>query len=1039
MDIFTLITPVTYALLIVLWCLILFYIVREYRSLGDIQGPTRILIGVLAIDAARTLFESVYFGSWYSARVGFFPNWLFELLVQPQYVFVPKAINVISALLILALLVRRWLPELDRVAKKQTKQIASLKESELRFRLLSDAAFEGISFSRQGIVLDANHAFSQIFGYETGEIIGKGVKELIAPDHLLRVMEYIQSNYESPYEVDGLRKDGSRINLEIRGKQIRIGDDVKRVTALRDITKRKRAEEVLKESEKKFLRLFMEVSIPLCFVNINGVLVHINDRFTRLLGYTSSDIPTLDEWWTKAYPDITYRQWALEAWTSAFQQAKEQKTDIAPTEYNVTCKNGKILTIMVGGVMFGDDFLATFIDITNRKKAEKKILSLNSDLEILNKTLEENVEKKTRERDNFFNLSNDLLLTASADGYFKDVNPAMLRVLGWSTEELTEFPFFHFIHPDDVRRTKSEYEQQLKDGKKTVDFVNRYRCKDGSYRWIDWNATAEPDGTIYASARDVTEQKAHEENIKKLHKQNELILNSAGEGIYGVDLDGITTFINPAAAEMLGWKVEDLLGKPQHETVHHHYHDGRPYLKNDCPVFISFEDAQVYHIENEVFWRKDGSSFPVQYVTKPIVDEGKITGAVITFRDVTEHKRMEESILKERAKSMAAESASQAKSTFLATMSHDIRTPMNAILGMGEILAESGLGEEQSHSLNILTRAGTNLLALINDILDLSKIEAGQLQMEAISFDLYDLVDGTHQILFQKAHAQGTLLSSTIQANCPKLVIGDPQRLQQILINLLGNAIKFTEKGKVTLTVAHHDVDRIQFAVSDTGIGIPKKQLENILEPFQQAENSTTRRFGGTGLGLSICSQLVQAMDGKIEVESELGKGSVFSFTAYLPEPEEPLVDEKTILVNIEGKEDVIPGQAVLETAKNILLVDDAEDNLMVISAFLKSTPHRVTEAVNGEEAVLAVKSEIFDLILMDMQMPILDGFGATETIRDWEKNNNKLRTPIIALTANAMREDIEKTETAGCDLHLTKPIRKARLMEVIGTFPKKP
>jgi PAS domain S-box-containing protein len=286
MDIFTLITPVTYALLIILWCLILLYIYREYHSLGDIQGPTRILIGILAIDAARTLFESVYFGSWYSARVGFLPHWLFELLVQPQYVFIPKAINVISAALILAILLRRWLPELGRVAKKQTKQIASLKESELRFRQLSEAAFEGISISTKGVVNDANPAFAKIFGYKMQEIIGKRADDLIAPEHLKTVMDYIQSGYELPYEVDGLRKDGSLVNLEIRGRQIRIDDEIKRVTALRDITERKHSEKVLKESEKKFLRLFMEVSIPLCFVNRDGVFVHLNDRFTRLFGYT---------------------------------------------------------------------------------------------------------------------------------------------------------------------------------------------------------------------------------------------------------------------------------------------------------------------------------------------------------------------------------------------------------------------------------------------------------------------------------------------------------------------------------------------------------------------------------------------------------------------------------------------------------------------------------------------------------------------------------------------------------------------------------
>jgi PAS domain S-box-containing protein len=1029
MDVFTLITPVTYGLLIILWFLILFYIFREYRSLGDIQGPTRILIGILAIDATRTLFESIYFGSWYSARVGFFPSWLFDFLVQPQYVFIPKAINVISALLILALLLRRWLPELDRVAKKQTNQIAILKESELRFRLLSDAAFEGISFSREGFVLDANPAFSNIFGYKIDEIVGKGAAELIAQDHLPRVMDYIQSNYQQPYEVDGLRKDGSRINLEIRGNKIQVGENINRVTAVRDITERKRAEEVLKESEKKFLRLFMEVSIPLCFVNKKGVLVHINDRFTKLLGYTSNDMPTINEWWPNAYPDITYRQWAIEAWTTAFEQAKEQKTDITPIEYNVTCKNGKVLTLMIGGVMFGDDFVITFIDITNQKKDEKKILSLNSDLEKLNKTLEENVKNKTRERDNFFNLSNDLLLTANSDGYFKDVNPAMLRVLGWSIEELTKFQFFHFIHPDDIQQTKSQYAQQINDGKKAGNFLNRYRCKDGSYRWLDWNATTEQDGIIYASARDVTEQKANEENIAKLHKQNELILASAGEGIYGVDLDGNTTFINPSAAKMLGWEVKDLLGKPQHETIHHHHHDGRPYPKEDFPVFVSHEKTQIHNVENEVFWRKDGTSFPVQYVTKPVINEGQITGSVITFSDITEQKLMEESIVKERAKSMVSESANQAKSAFLATMSHDIRTPMNAILGMGEMLAESSLDEDQRHYINIINHSGNGLLALINDILDLSKIEAGQLKLESIPYNPSELATYSVETLKANALNQGIGMVVDIDHTVPDQIMGDPSRLQQILLNLLSNAIKFTSKGKVTLRVVKTTEETIRFSVSDTGIGIPENRQKTIFQPFKQADSSTTRRFGGTGLGLSICEKLVENMDGRIWLESKQNEGSTFYFS--IPYQEAEIIDVSK-LSNEALSSDKQDG---VTTELSILLADDAEENCMVIEAFLKSSPYQLTIVENGKQALEQYKNGKFDIVLMDIHMPEMDGYEATIGIRKWEQSNSLTPVPVLALTANAMKDDINKTRKAGCNLHLSKPIRKQLLIDTIKQF----
>ena len=740
-------------------------------------------------------------------------------------------------------------------------------------------------------------------------------------------------------------------------------------------------------------------------------------------------MPTLDEWWSKAYPDPSYRQWVLDTWGAAFERAKKNKADITPIEYNVTCKSGEVLTVLIGGVMFGDDFLATFVDITSRKKAEKEILSLNNDLEALNLNLEEQVDLKTRERNNFFNLSNELLLTASSDGYFKDVNPSMLRVLGWSIDELTKHPFFNFIHPDDAQRTQTEYEQQVNEGKRAANFLNRYRCKDGSYRWLDWNATTEADGTIYASARDVTERKTHEENIKKLNKQNELILSSAGEGIYGVDLNGNTTFINPAAAKMLGWKVEDLLGKPQHEVIHHHYHDGRPYPKEECPVFTSFEDSQIHHVENEVFWRKDGTSFPVYYVTTPVIDEGEITGAVITFQDITERKRMEEAVLKERAKSIAAEAATKAKSSFLASMSHDIRTPMNAILGMGEMLADSRLDDEQRHYINIINNSGNGLLALINDILDLSKIEAGQLELESIPFDPKQLATYSVETLKINALNRGIGMTVDVDNSVPMQILGDPARLQQIILNLLSNAVKFTSRGKIVLSVVKTEEKIIRFSVSDTGIGIPENKQQTIFQPFRQADSSTTRRFGGTGLGLSICEKLISNMGGKIWVVSQPNVGSTFHFAI-------PCHEAKPLDATQSGDSTQPYGeQEGISDGLSILLADDAEENCMVIEAFLKSTNHRLTIVENGLQALDEYKSGNFDIVLMDVHMPEMDGYEATKAIRSFERETNQTPVPVLALTANAMKEDIKKTRKAGCNLHLSKPIRKQLLLDTIKQF----
>jgi signal transduction histidine kinase/HPt (histidine-containing phosphotransfer) domain-containing protein len=416
-----------------------------------------------------------------------------------------------------------------------------------------------------------------------------------------------------------------------------------------------------------------------------------------------------------------------------------------------------------------------------------------------------------------------------------------------------------------------------------------------------------------------------------------------------------------------------------------------------------------------------------EYVTKPI----HFPVLIKRIGLIIERYRTQEEL--RRAKEQA-EAATQAKSRFLATMSHDIRTPMNAILGMGEVLRDSGLNQEQNRVLNVLTNAGENLLVLINDILDLSKVESGQLQLESLNFDLHELIKGTLQILQQKAHTKGIVLDQEIQSNCPRRVIGDPQRLRQIFFNLLGNAIKFTDKGRVTIRVEKRGKDLLRFTISDTGIGIPEDQLENIFNPFRQAEESTSRHFGGTGLGLSICSRLIQAMGGEIQVESKVGKGSMFSFTVPLLKADEPFLDNDLwITKKEEGQFE--PEQSTPGISLNILLVDDTQDNRMVVTAFLQNSPHKITEVVNGEEAVRAFKLERFDLVLMDMRMPVLDGFAATQQMRSWEKQQGQPQTPIVGLTANAMREDIEKTVAAGCDIHLAKPIGKARLIETIKKF----
>jgi CheY-like chemotaxis protein len=347
------------------------------------------------------------------------------------------------------------------------------------------------------------------------------------------------------------------------------------------------------------------------------------------------------------------------------------------------------------------------------------------------------------------------------------------------------------------------------------------------------------------------------------------------------------------------------------------------------------------------------------------------------------------------------------------------------------------LTPEQSEYVKVLQSAGNALLGLINDILDLSKIEAGCLELEYIDFDFHDLIENTIKIMSIRTGSKGLALQYTIAPDVSRHLNGDQGRLRQVLINLIGNAVKFTATGGISLTV-ERDVNSeadgfLRFNVADTGIGIPPEKQQTIFEKFSQADSSTTRKYGGTGLGLAICKRLVEMMDGRIWIESEEGRGSNFIFTARFGQGAEPKPSAAS-----PGAETEPASAAEVETPLDILLVDDTPQNRILIISFMKKTPHRIDIAENGQIAVEKFKAKSYDIVLMDVQMPVMDGYAATGEIRKWEAAQGANRTPIIALTANAMHEDIQKSIDAGCDTHLTKPIKKQKLFDTIGNYARR-
>jgi two-component system sensor histidine kinase/response regulator len=524
-------------------------------------------------------------------------------------------------------------------------------------------------------------------------------------------------------------------------------------------------------------------------------------------------------------------------------------------------------------------------------------------------------------------------------------------------------------------------------------------------------------------AQEVADRQRAQEALHESEERVRLILDSAAEAIFGIDRLGYCTFSNSATLRLLGQdSVAALLGTNMHDTMHHTHADGSPFPREDCDIAKSLAVGEGVHSDQDVFWRADGTSFPVEYWAYPIRKEGEAVGAVVTFLDITERRRSQAALLEAKE---AAEAGSRAKSEFLANMSHEIRTPMNGIIGMTDLALDTSLTAEQRDYLNMVKSSADSLLHVINDILDFSKIEAGKLELEKTEFQIRDLFRDTLKTLSQRADTKPLELCARVSPKVPMFLLGDPTRLRQLIVNLVGNAVKFTEQGTIVVNAELDEISgaevRLHISVSDTGMGIPHDKQQVIFESFAQVDGSTTRRFGGTGLGLTISRQLAELMGGRIWVESELGKGSTFHFTCKFEQGNAPVTHEE----RIAGE--ALPGV-------NVLVADNNSVNREILGEMLSNWRMNPTLVDSGAAALQELETarrngHPISVVLLDAVMPGISGFDVLKQIHS---DPGLVGAVIMLLSANRRLVDAGRCRALGAERCLIKPVGQSELLDAI-------
>ena len=830
--------------------------------------------------------------------------------------------------------------------------------------------------------------------------------------------------YGKPFdaELKIVTAKGNTVWVRTIGKPvIEDGQCVRVYGAFQDITARKKQEAVYKEARESFEKVFNHSSIGIVLVNTKGKIINANPATIKIFGFDENDLDY-------AINNLTYKDLIHPEDLEIANEYRQRLIDGEFTHYSLRSryykKNGELILCKVNvsyieGTEDSESMIITHVeDITAQKELEDQVL-----------------EHSLRFKSAFEYSPNGMALVG-LDGKWLMVNKSLSSMLGYSKEEFLSLTFQDITYKTDLDADLRLLKETIEGKRDTYSMEKRYIHKDGSIVYGLLNVSLirdeknEPQYFV-SQINDITKRvEAKEELQNSLLELQGLLSASTQVAIIEADLTGIVKKYNKGAENLLGYTAKDVIDI-HNVGVFHDPDDVEKRSKvlskkygeelHGLDLFTYNAQRGRYDSEEWIFVRKDGSKFPVQLVVTAIKNkDNETTGYLGIATDISQLKEMEASLIREKQKAVAA---NKSKSEFLANMSHEIRTPLNGVIGFTDLLMKTDLNETQRKYMQMVNTSAHSLLDLINDILDFSKIEAGKLELNEDKTDLVELCSQTVDIIKHEAHEKGLELLLDISPKVKRFIYADSVRLRQILVNLLGNAIKFTEKGEVELKVRNKKIENdedemmFEFSIRDTGIGIAPHNLQKIFNAFDQEDSSTTRKYGGTGLGLTISNRLLELMDSRLEVDSELNKGSVFSFKVkFKTEVGESFPERNTELVN------------------NVLIVDDNENNLTILRDMLAFGKVNSVSAINGIKALeILEKENNFDLAIIDFNMPYLNGLELITHIRK-KLRITKEQLPIMLLHSSVIdNKSLQMCKDMDVRFEVTKPIRIDQLFEFIN------